>query len=130
MQKFARHLMLLALLVFTASPLVDCCLSGHAQAETPPPCHGEAQHSSPAPADHADDAGCGGCVNCAGAQMHASQLLSKLIVVGDDESDLTALPSTRTNAPTRLSTGLATGPPQVPTRPATTLLTLKQQLLI
>lgn len=136
MNLFTRLLLILAVAAFAASPVMACCMTGHAQAGAEiiqaeaPPCHGNAEAEAAAPMSHDTPADCPGCADCETAMLPAKTADQAVILSSVD--DLQLLPVevsgwTGYETPRMLRT---TGPPPAPPGRPNTPISLKQRLLV
>lgn len=136
MNSFTRLFMLLAIMVFAASPLMACCTSGHAQtaADTiqseASPCHNNASAKStkPIPADIPSD--CPGCIDCESTilQVQTTDQTTVPPLIEVQQQLLIMVGSwIKYDEPYVLH---KTAPPPAPPRLHTTPTSLKQRLLV
>lgn len=133
-----RLLALLTVAFIVAQPVMGCCLVGHPAPalevvqDANPFCHGNGMPMAPVASDDPDQGNddCPGCDDCDSPVMQAQ--------ASDDSAVLSAvaleIPLAAFDAKFRgfghEPTILKTGPPDDPTLPLTTPITLKQRLLI
>jgi hypothetical protein len=136
MNLFTRLLMILAVAIFAASPVMACCLNNHveASAEThsvdATPCHGEAEPTASKPISDNNLEGCPGCAECETAMLQAQTADPSAVLASGQELQLMSLQGdqwTGFNAPLVVRT---TGPPHDLSRVPDTPITLKQRFLI
>ena len=140
MLNLSRLLILIAVAIVAARPVMACCLTGHGEpvlaeaATETPPCHGDTSstHETNAADEDVDraTADCPGCFDCDAAMMQAHTV--------DDGALLTQLPTeiplavlaSRFEGFEHKATVFKTGPPGDPPLTTLTPITLKQRLLI
>ena len=139
MLKLTRFLILIAVALTAARPVMACCFTGHgvshmteAAAEASP-CHGEqqgAEQHAPTPSDAANLFDCPGCADCNIAVANTSvSVPDAVLAAGALEIPFTAL-STHFEAREFTPLALKTGPPGAPPALRSTPVSLKQRLLI
>ncbi len=135
-----RLLILIAVALTAARPVMACCLAGHDEAhgaETAvqaPPCHGVpqegARHVPAAASDPFNPFDCPGCVDCNVAVANADvPVADAVLAAGASEIPFTVL-STPFEAREFTPLALKTGPPGDPPALRSTPVSLKQRLLI
>lgn len=140
MLNLTRFLILIAVAVMAARPVMACCLTGHGEPQITqasadmPPCHGEqsapehseqtGDHERPSPAD------CPGCFDCDAGVMQAQSFDDGTLLVQNSTEIPVAILTARFEGFEHKSIVLKTGPPGDPPRIHTTPITLKQRLLI
>jgi hypothetical protein len=127
MQRLTRLLTLLVVVIFTAQPVMACCLEDHADAATAQaeaPCHGsQSQPNQPEP-----DRSCPGCEDCR-LVVEAPDMKPAKSASLDQKTELVPASSDVSTAGFDVRIRGATGPPP-PELPSLSLVSLKQQLLI
>lgn len=140
MLKLTRLLLLLAVALVAARPVMACCLTGHSepaashlQAEAPP-CHGESNtsHATTGKSDHqpALPMECPGCVDCDLAVMQAQSVDDGALITQGSSDIPIAMIGSRFAGFQHEPTVYKTGPPGEPPGIHQTPITLKQRQLI
>lgn len=139
MLKLTRFLILIAVALVAARPVMACCLTGHGelaiqdvQAEAPP-CHGETlspQHAARQDHQPSSPMACPGCLDCDASLMQAQSVDDSALLTQPPSETPLAVIASRFDGFEHQSIVLKTGPPGDPLSLHETPLTLKQRLLI
>lgn len=135
MNPFTRLFMLLAIVVFAASPLMACCLTGHAQTTVSTiqsealSCHNSASAKSTKSISVDIPSDCPGCIDCETTTLTAEAIDHTTVPPLVETQQLIILVNRWINhdEPYVLRTA---PPPRTPPRLHTTPTSLKQRLLV
>uniref|UniRef100_UPI0030F78B36 hypothetical protein n=1 Tax=Hyphomonas sp. TaxID=87 RepID=UPI0030F78B36 len=136
MTLFTRLLMILAVAAFAATPIMACCMTGHAQTHAmtiqaeAPPCHDELapDAAKPMPGDMVAD--CPGCADCESAMLAARTADQATLLSSAGQVQLSPVEVNRWTGYDIPRTLRTTGPPRASPRLPTTPVSLKQRLLV
>lgn len=140
MLKLTRHLLLIAVALLAARPVMACCVVGHGESyqlvslSAAPPCHESMSHAASV-TGHQDSRNqpstdCSGCPDCQSVVMAAQSVTNGAVLTGASNDHPLAMIASRFVGFEFKPTVLTTGPPNYRPPPAQTPIALKQRLLI
>ncbi len=136
MNLLTRLFMLLAIAAFAASPVMACCITGHAQASAAtiqaeaPPCHGNMESEAAAPMSQDTPADCPGCGDCEAAMLAAETADQATVLTSTDDLQLLPIEVNRWTGYETPRILRTTGPPRASPGLPDTPISLKQRLLV
>lgn len=136
MTLFTRLLMILAVAAFAATPIMACCMTGHAQTHAmtiqaeAPHCHDDMQPGAGKPVSGDMVADCPGCADCEPAMLGARSTDQATLLASAGQVQLSPVKADRRTGYDTPRTLQTTGPPRASPRLPTTPVSLKQRLLV